>query len=76
MPSCSCAIPAHSITKPDFTGVASQHKVGSKESATPKQQSCHLLSLFPCTILVGESMVCKSVFFGVDLSLALDGVLR
>ena len=26
--------------------------------------------------LVGESMVCKSVFFGIDLSLALNGVLR
>ena len=31
---------------------------------------CHLL------FSVGESMVCKSVFFGIDLSLALNGVLR
>jgi len=76
MPNRSCAIPAHSITKPNFTGVASQHKVESNKTTTSKEQSCHHLSHFPCTTLVGESMVCKSVFFGVDLSLALDGVLR
>ena len=32
--------------------------------------------LFHLLFLVGESMVCKSVFFGTDLSLALNGVLR
>ena len=36
----------------------------------------HYLVLMLLARLVGESMVCKSVFLGIDLYLALNGVLR
>ena len=144
MHSCSCTMPTHSITKPKFTGVASQQQVRLQSTIDmhrPRRDSqlvlgqigfsallrhrcstcsatkvtafrCPLLkaealrvgyffsridhltkiwNLLPtsqssiaclsfghasCSSWVGESMVCKSVFFGIDLSLALNGVLR
>jgi len=63
MPSCSCTMPAHSITQPKVTGVASQHKClfGDMLSLNSQVESSESLQLaFVANRLVWENLSCAS----------------